>query len=101
LILLGLPLRASSATTLPSPDSSPDSSPESPAIRLVLVKQIEKWKWRIRWAGRWTTTRIAYTEAEVRREHPEAVRIEASRVVVERPETEDEIQAAQNQRGSR
>jgi hypothetical protein len=65
------------------------------------MKQVEKWKWRIRWAGRWTTTRIAQTEAEVRREHPEATPVESSRVLVELPETEAEIQAAQNQRGSR
>jgi hypothetical protein len=59
------------------------------------MKTAEKWLWRVRWAGRWTTTRIAYTEAEVRREHPEAVRIDESRVVVELPETEAEVDAAQ------
>jgi hypothetical protein len=65
------------------------------------MKQVEKWTWRIRWAGRWTTTRIHYTEAEVRREHPEAERLPETRIVVDLPETEAEIQAAQNQRGSR
>jgi hypothetical protein len=56
---------------------------------------VEKWHWRIRWAGRWTTTTIHYTEQEIRREHPEAVKIEASRVTVRRPQTEAEIEAAQ------
>jgi hypothetical protein len=59
------------------------------------LKLVEKWKWRIRWAGRWTTTRIPYTEAEVRREHPEAKRLPETRIVVELPETEAEIQGSQ------
>jgi hypothetical protein len=59
------------------------------------MKQVEKWKWRVIWAGRLTTTRIAYTEAEIRREHPEALKLEGSRIVVDLPETEAEIQAAQ------
>jgi hypothetical protein len=59
------------------------------------MKTVEKWKWRIRWAGRLTTTRIAYTEAEVRREHPEATKVEGSRVLVELPTTQVEIQAVQ------
>lgn len=59
------------------------------------MKQVEKWRWRIRWAGRWTTTRIPFTEEDVRREHPEAVRIEGTRVDVQMPETEAEIQAVQ------
>jgi hypothetical protein len=67
----------------------------------VPVKQIEKWKWRIRWAGRWTTTQIARTEEDIRREHPEAIKVEASRIVVEMPETEAEIQATHSQRGQR
>jgi hypothetical protein len=65
------------------------------------MKQIEKWKWRIRWAGRWTTTRVAQTEAEVRREHPEATPVEGSRILVDLPETEAEIQALQRPPGLR
>lgn len=63
---------------------------------------VEKWLWRIRWAGRWTTTRIPYTQAEVRREHPEAVRIDGSRVLIELTDTEAEVEAAQRpaRRGS-
>jgi hypothetical protein len=59
------------------------------------MKTVEKWLWKIRWAGRWTTTRIAYTEDKVWREHPEAVKIEASRVLVEVAETEVEVAAYQ------
>jgi hypothetical protein len=59
------------------------------------MKHVEKWKWRIQWAGRWTTTRIVMSEGEVRREHPDAKRVEGSRVVVQLPETEAEIQAFQ------
>jgi hypothetical protein len=59
------------------------------------MQTVEKWLWRIRWAGRWTTTRVHFTEPEIRREHPEATKIEGSRVLVELPETEAEIQGSQ------
>ena len=59
------------------------------------MRTVEKWKWRIRWAGRWTTTRIAMTEAEIRREHPEATPVDGSRVLVALPDTEAEILASQ------
>jgi bifunctional non-homologous end joining protein LigD len=57
------------------------------------MKQVEKWHWRIKWGGRWTSTRIAFTEDQIRREHPEATRIDNTRIVVELPESEAEIQA--------
>jgi hypothetical protein len=59
------------------------------------MKTVEKWRWGIRWAGRWTTTQIHRTEEDIRREHPEAQKIEASRITVQLPETEAEIDAAQ------
>lgn len=65
------------------------------------MKTVEKWLWRIRWAGRMTTTRAHFTEEEVRKEHPEAVRVEGSRIVVEMPETQAELDAAMRQRGGR
>jgi hypothetical protein len=58
------------------------------------VRQVEKWKWRIRWAGRTTTTRVHYTEDEVPREHPDAIRLDETRVFVQLPENEDEIRAS-------
>jgi hypothetical protein len=65
------------------------------------MKTVEKWHWRIRWAGKQTTTRIHYTEDEIRREHPEAVRIDASRITMEVPETLAELDAAMRQRDGR
>jgi hypothetical protein len=65
------------------------------------MRQVEKWLWRIRWGGRWTTTRSHRTEEEIRVEHPEATKIEASRVVVDLPATEAEAIARQSQRGRR
>jgi hypothetical protein len=65
------------------------------------MREVEKWLWRIRWAGRTMTTRAHFTEAEIRAEHPEAVRVEASRIVVGIPETTAERDAARQPRGSR
>lgn len=65
------------------------------------MQSVEKWLWKIRWAGRWTTSRTHFTEAEIRREHPEAERVDGSRIVVELPETAQEIEAALRQRGAR
>lgn len=65
------------------------------------MRLVEKYLWRIRWAGRTTTTRVHFTEAEIRREHPEAERVDGSRVVVEMPETDQERVAAQQPRGRR
>lgn len=39
------------------------------------MKTVEKSKWRFKWAGRWTTTHMARTEEDIKREHPETVRI--------------------------
>jgi hypothetical protein len=58
------------------------------------MKYESRYHWRIKWAGRWTTTKIRYTEEAIRREHPEATRIEGSLKVHEIPETEEEKQAA-------
>jgi hypothetical protein len=59
------------------------------------MRRVEKYLWRIRWAGRTTTTRVHFTEAEILREHPEAVRVDGSRLEVDVPETEAEILASQ------
>lgn len=65
------------------------------------MQTVEKWLWRIRWAGRWTTTRVHFTEPEIRREHSEAERVDGSMILVQLPETEAERLAAQRQRGGR
>lgn len=65
------------------------------------MHRVEKYLWKIRWAGRWTTSRVHFTEAEIRREHPEAERVDTSRILVEVPETEEERRAAHQPRGAR
>lgn len=65
------------------------------------MRQLEKWRWRIRWAGRTMTTRAYFTEEEIRAQHPEALRVEASRIVVELPESKAEQDAAHQPRGRR
>jgi hypothetical protein len=57
------------------------------------MRTVEKWRWRIQWGGRWTTTRIPYTEEGIRREHPEAERVPGSMKLVEVPETDEEREA--------
>ena len=49
--------------------------------------------WRISWNGGKRTTRHHCTEEHIRREHPDAVMIPGSLVVVELPETPDEHSA--------
>ncbi|MBK6594171.1 MAG: hypothetical protein IPG23_16555 [Burkholderiales bacterium] len=51
------------------------------------MKQEEVYFWQIQWAGRWMTTFTRFTEEAVKREHPEAVRIDDSRQVRLAPET--------------
>lgn len=43
--------------------------------------------WQIQWAGRWMTTFKRFSEEAIKREHPEAVRIDDSREVCLVPET--------------
>jgi hypothetical protein len=59
------------------------------------MKQIEKWRWRTRWAGtgRMTPGKVHYTEAEIRARHPEAERVPGSMIIVEVPETDAERDA--------
>ena len=46
--------------------------------------------WRIKWFRRWTTTGHHCTEDQIRKEHPEAVRIDATRRELQIAETWDE-----------
>lgn len=43
--------------------------------------------WQIRWAGRWMLTTQRYSESKIRKEHPEAVRVDGSEETVVTPET--------------
>jgi hypothetical protein len=65
------------------------------------MRYVEKWRWKIRWAGRLTTTRIHFTDEEIRQEHPDAVRVDSSRILVELPVTQAERDLALQPRGRR
>lgn len=56
------------------------------------MKEEAQYKWRIQWCGRWTTSHYCTQEA-IRREHPEAVRVDASRRVTTILSTEEEVKA--------
>lgn len=49
---------------------------------------VETWRWRIRWGGRMRTAPGHWTEAEIRREHPDAERIGSSLTLRNEPEGE-------------
>lgn len=53
------------------------------------------YRWRIQWAGKWTNTTYHCTEAQIRKEHPEAVCLVESKRVDMLPETEAERQEIQ------
>ncbi len=49
-----------------------------------------QYRWRILWQGRWVTTSNHGTEEAIRREHPEAERIDSTRREMWVAETWDE-----------
>ncbi|MEI7763874.1 MAG: hypothetical protein WCI85_11635 [Comamonadaceae bacterium] len=49
-----------------------------------------QYRWRILWSGHWATTGHHCTEEQIRKEHPEAVRIDDSRRELKVAETFDE-----------
>lgn len=54
------------------------------------MKCIETWRWKTPWNGKWSTTRFHSTEEDIRRTHPEAVRVEGTLIVREIPEAPEE-----------
>ena len=56
----------------------------------------EVYFWQIQWAGRWMTTFTRFTEEAVRKEHPEAVRIDDSREIRMKAESPTERSLAQS-----
>ena len=50
----------------------------------------EVFYWRIQWAGRWMLTTRRFDEREIRQEHPEAIRVDESRLTVLTPENPQE-----------
>lgn len=50
----------------------------------------EVYYWRIQWAGRWMLTTRRFDEREIRQEHPEAIRVDESRLTILTPENPQE-----------
>lgn len=58
------------------------------------MKTESTYRWRVQdGAGRWYTTRWNATEADIRREHPEAMALPHTRIERQVPETADELWA--------
>ena len=57
------------------------------------MRREEQYRWKTLWNGKMTPTRYHCTEESIRKEHPEAVRIEGTLIVREIPETDDEWRA--------
>ena len=60
------------------------------SVYQVAMKEEIRYRWRIQWTGRWTTTRYHCTEEHIRKENPEAVSLYATRREVEVAEKEAE-----------
>lgn len=54
----------------------------------------EVYFWRIQWAGRWMLTTRRFTERDIHREHPEAIRVDDSHLTILTPENQRERQQA-------
>ena len=54
----------------------------------------EVYFWQIHWAGTWMTTHVRYSESAIKREHPEARRVEGSRQLLLTPESPQDKMAA-------
>jgi len=52
-----------------------------------------QYRWRIQWAGRWTTTNHHTTEHQIKKDHPEAKCLEYTRRVQMVPESAQEANA--------
>ena len=55
------------------------------------MKEEVRFKWRIKWSGRWTTTRHHCTEEVIKREHPEAVAVPGTMQVTTVAESPEEF----------
>jgi hypothetical protein len=49
-----------------------------------------RYKWRTRWAGKWSTTRYWCTEAEMLSRHPDAIRLDHTRQELQVPDSPGE-----------
>lgn len=57
------------------------------------MKVIKQYKWRIQWAGKWTTTNHHATEEDIKVNNPEAICLPHTLIEREIPETDAEILA--------
>lgn len=55
------------------------------------------YRWKVKWLGKWVTTRYHATESAIRSEHPEAMPVEHTRS--ERHIPESKVEMADQQRG--
>lgn len=58
------------------------------------MREEEVFLWRVRWVGKWVTTSCLTTEQSIRKEHPEAVKVESSRTLRMVPDTDEERRAS-------
>lgn len=65
------------------------------AVCLYSMRTETTYLWRIKWAGRWTTTRHHCTDEQIKKEHPEAVCVVESKRVQQLPETEEDLREVQ------
>lgn len=59
------------------------------------MKEETTYLWRIKWAGRWVTTRHHCTEIQIKKEHPEAICLVGTTRVQQVPETDAEMRDMQ------
>jgi hypothetical protein len=57
------------------------------------MKEETTYLWRIKWAGRWVTTRHHCTEFQIKREHSEAICLRETKRVELIPENDEELRA--------
>lgn len=55
------------------------------------MKTEEHYSWMILWCGKWKRTRYTCSEESIRKEHPEAKKIEGTMVIRQIAETDDEL----------
>lgn len=58
------------------------------------MKQEITYLWRIKWAGKWTTTRHHISDEDVKKEHPEAICLPDTKRVTQIPQLPEEIREA-------
>ena len=59
------------------------------------MKEEITYLWRIKWTGKWGTTRHHCTEEHIRKEHPEAICLPETKRVHLVPETKEEFEQRQ------